>query len=282
MIVRLANNRFAKCWRVDSQRSEASIYSVEGSNGYECGSEFILDSTIIEFARIARENLNNGNYYPLRYRGNLYNENLGYKIWPIYHIILALHRTPTAPRTGTFFIVINSTGQLRDVIARTSKNNHIRCMRASKHPDADQLSKTFAKTPRFGYICHDVFYDDNYLQRVSQIVQSKATKQPKSFFRHHDGAPFYSPCILWPLNTNGISLKVNPEDKNLLALAPDFSVMHIVIEDEKNLIPCEKVVVPGDRDRNIYRITSDIFSHKELALSTGIVSKKRKFFSYLT
>ncbi|POS85508.1 hypothetical protein EPUL_001725 [Erysiphe pulchra] len=57
LIVRLANNQFAKCWRVDSQQIEASIYSVEESNGYKCGYEFIPDSTITECVEIARKNL---------------------------------------------------------------------------------------------------------------------------------------------------------------------------------------------------------------------------------
>ncbi|POS83863.1 hypothetical protein EPUL_006563 [Erysiphe pulchra] len=277
MIVRLANRQFAKCWRIDKQRSETSIYDVVESNGYDCGYKFIRDSKIAECASIARETLDKGNNYLPQYRGNLYSQEIGYKLWPIYHRDSIIHQYPKNQRIPTFFIVIDSTGQLKDVIARTSKNNHIRCMRVKKilpAPDIDELSRTFAKPPRNGYKCKEIFFESNYIQRFSYMIQDQATKWLP---RRYDCAPFHSPCFLLPLNENGKSYRENHVE-HLLVLATDFSVMHVAMQVGKDLVPCEKEEFPrGYEDRNFLRYDSDVNSHEEPGPTTEIARKKRKY-----
>ncbi|POS86195.1 hypothetical protein EPUL_003707 [Erysiphe pulchra] len=274
LIVWLANMQFAKCWRVDTQRSEASIYNVEGSNGYECGSEFIPDSTITERLVIARENLDKSNDSPPQYRGNLYSEDLGYKIWPIYQEeVLAPHQSGNpqfrmARTPETFLMVIESTGRLRDVVARTLANNHIRCMRTRKPSFIEQLLQTLDKTPTTGYLCNNAYYDDSYLLDESKNVKNQAMGNPKISLRHHNGAPFRSPCILWPLKKYVPSFTAPGRNRHFLALALDYSAMYVVIGDGPNLIPCQKVYIPGGNSRNIYQIKSDFILHKEPESST--------------
>ncbi|POS83201.1 hypothetical protein EPUL_006000, partial [Erysiphe pulchra] len=280
LIVRLANNQFAKCWRVDSQRSEASIYSVEGSNGYECGSEFIPDDTIEKCTSIARKNLDKGYYYPLRYTGNLYSEKLGLRIWPIYYRNLAIHRYPNTP-TGSFFIVIDSTGQLIDVIAKTSRKNYIRCMRARKVPpttETVELSQMSAKTIKQGYLCHDVFFDEDDLKYASKSAQKmQKTKRPQGFPKPFNGPPFYSPCLLWPINRIGDSFRIGRMDKYRLVLTLDFMVLSVAMEGEDKLVPCESRVIDGDYQvLDSYRCQSDVFSHEEIALAAKMACRKKK------
>ncbi|POS84082.1 hypothetical protein EPUL_005618, partial [Erysiphe pulchra] len=281
IIVRMTNTQFAKCWRVDTQRSEASIYSVEGSNGYECGSEFIPDSTIEECTSLAVENLDKGYYYPLEYKGNLYSEDQGYKIWPIYYATLVIHRYPKTPRSGSFFIVIDSAGQLRDVIARTSKKNYIRCMRARKvspAPDTDELSQIFAKPSRLGYLCHDVFFDDIVLDLARQVAQrSQLTRRPVNFPKSYDGPPFDIACFLWPLKKNGESYATGRMDIYRLVLTLNFEVLTVAMVSDKELVPCERRVAAGGYQvRNSYRCQSDVFSYEELASTAEIACRKRK------
>ncbi|POS86113.1 hypothetical protein EPUL_001588 [Erysiphe pulchra] len=266
LIVWLANRQFAKCWRVDTQRSEASIYNVEGGNGYECGSEFIADSTLTERLVIARENLDENNDYPSQRRENLYREDLGYKIWPVYDETLPHHRlrrTRKAQTSDTYFMVIDSTGQLRDIIAKTMANNYIRCMRARKPSFIEKLLPTLDQTPTTGYLCKSEYYDDSYLQIERKKVMSQATKNPEIPLRHYNGAPFRSPCILWPLKKDMQSFAAPGEDKHLLALALDFSVMYVVIGNGPNLIPCQKVLITGGNNPNIYQMKSDTIFRKE-------------------
>ncbi|POS82596.1 hypothetical protein EPUL_006505 [Erysiphe pulchra] len=273
VIVRLANRKFAKCWRIDRQGSVASTYSVEGSNGYECGSEFIPDSKIAERTKIARENLAKGNNNLQQYKGNLYSEDIGYKIWPIYPRDPTTHHYPKNQRIPTFFIVTDSTGQFKDVIARTLTNNHLRCMRARKVPAApyaDLLSQLPGQRPSLGYMCDGVFYQDKYLQDFIQYVKDLMPNLPKNYLRHYEGAPFDSPCILWPLNTDGMSRSNDHEDVHLLALAPDFSVMNVVTEVEKDLVPCTRTLAQGGENPLIFSLTP-----KKPESSTRITGKKR-------
>ncbi|POS85996.1 hypothetical protein EPUL_000809 [Erysiphe pulchra] len=280
LIVRLANYQFAKCWRVDTQRPEASIYSVEGSNGYECGPEFIPDGTITECTRIARDNLEKGYYYPLQYRGNLYSEDLGYKIWPIYHRDSKIHKFPKDPRASSYFMVIDSTGQLKDIVVRTSRNNFIRCMRARKvspAPETDELSQIFAKPTRYGYICDKEFFDDTYLQRASKMAKRiQETKGANNFPKSYNGEPFNSPCWLWPLKKNGDSFTVGRVGKYLLVLDLDFGIMSVAMEGEKKLVQCNRRTIPGGyQDRSSYRCDSEVFSHKQLASTAKIACKNK-------
>ncbi|POS83193.1 hypothetical protein EPUL_006750 [Erysiphe pulchra] len=277
LIVRLANYQFAKCWRVESQRSEASIYSVEGSNGYECGPEFIPDSTIVKCLKIAGENLGKGHFYPLQYKGDLYSEDLGLKLWPIYYRNLVIHRYPNSP-TGSFFIVINSTGQLRDVIVRTSKRNYIRCMRARKTPPAPDSVEFSQMSLRQGFICNGIFFDDNDLKqagRLAQIVQK--TKRPQGFPKFYDGPPFYSSCWLWPINKNGVSYRTGRLNKYRLVLTLDFKVLSVAMKGDNELLACESRVIEGDYHvLKSYRCQSDVFSPKEIASAAKKACKKRK------
>ncbi|POS83504.1 hypothetical protein EPUL_005003 [Erysiphe pulchra] len=281
MIVRLANNQFAKCWRVDSQQTEASIYSVEESNGYKCGYEFIPDNTLTECTRIARKNLGMGHHYPLLYSGNLYSDDLGYRIWPIYYRDSKIHRYPNAPRSGSFFIVIDSAGQLNDVIARTSRNNFIRCMRARKvspAPDSDELSQIFAKPPRNGYMCDKEFFDDNDLQIALKAAQRMiATKRSLSYPKTYVGEPFDSSCLLWPLNKNGRSYMTGRVDKYRLVLTLELKIMCVAMEGKEKLVPCERRFIRGGYPvRNSYRCYSEFFSHEELASTAEVACRMGK------
>ncbi|POS84295.1 hypothetical protein EPUL_003417 [Erysiphe pulchra] len=278
LIVRLANNQFAKCWRVESQRSEASIYSVEGSNGYKCGSEFIPDITIAKCVSFAGKYLGGDNYYPLKYEGELYSEDLGYEIWPIYYRHLKIHRYPNS-QGGPFFIVIDSNGQLKDVIARTSKKNYIRCMRARKvhpAPSTDELSRVFAIPPRHGYVCKGIFFDNQKLQLASQLAQKTgATKRLKKFPKFYEGAPFNSPCLLWPIKTNGESYRTGGASKYRLVLTLDFQIKCVAMVSDEKIVPCESTSISGGyQDYNSYRCFFDVFSHEELASAAEIACNK--------
>ncbi|POS84466.1 hypothetical protein EPUL_005951 [Erysiphe pulchra] len=232
LIVRLADYQFAKCWRVESQRSEASIYSVEGSNGYECGSEFIPDSIIEECTSIAGKNL-------------------------------------------------DSNGQIKDVIVETSRKNHIRCMRVRKvrpAPDAIELSQMSTKPIRQGFICLDVFFDDNDLQHARQLAQRiQETRRQSSFPKRYDGPPFYSTCLLWPINKNGESRVIGRMDKYLLVLTLDFKVLSVAMIGDRKLMPCEKRLIAGDYQvLNSYRCHSDVFSQEEIASAAKMACRKKK------
>ncbi|POS82586.1 hypothetical protein EPUL_006647, partial [Erysiphe pulchra] len=280
VIVRLANYQFAKCWRVDSQRSEQSIYSVEGSNGYECGPEFIPDSTIAKCVTIAKENLGKGYFYPLQYRGNLYSEDLGLRIWPIYYRDLVIHRYPNNA-AGTYFVVVDPTGQLKDVIAKTSRKKFLRCMRARKvspQLDTTGLDQASTKQLRQGYVCHDVFFDDDNLLLASQFAKKvQLTKKPKSFPKLYNGPPFHSPCYLWPINKYGRSYVIGRMDKYRLILSLDFKVLSVAMVGNKELVPCESRVIDGDYQVFYrYRCYSDVFSSENVASAARTACKKRK------
>ncbi|POS83622.1 hypothetical protein EPUL_006760 [Erysiphe pulchra] len=259
MIFLLTNNQFVKCRRVDKQQSEALITNVVESNGYECGPEFIPDSTITESARIARKYIGKNYYYPTKYRGNLYSNDLRYKIWPIYYKTLVLLENLIKKRTSSLYIVIDSTGQLKDVIARTSKNNHIRCMRARKAspaPNADEPRKTLAKPTKYGYTCRNKFIDFDYLRQITQKAVTQANKE-LIIPRYHTGAPFYRACYLVPLK---ISLEGHHVDKYFLVLSINFGIMGVAMQFERKLESCEKDHIPIDhKDRNIFLYSPDDF-----------------------
>ncbi|POS82224.1 hypothetical protein EPUL_006502, partial [Erysiphe pulchra] len=263
MIVRLANDQFAKCWRVGRQRSEASIYSVEGSNGYECGYEFIPDSTITESARIARKYSVKNYIYPSQYRGNLYSDDDGYKIWPIYYKTLILSRRLFNQRTGSLYIVINVSGQLKDVVAMTFDRNHIRCRRARKAspaPDADEISQTLAKPIIPGYTCQEVFYDYDYLFGISEKAVTQANTNSR-FPRYYNGAPFYKACYLVPLKNIIKSLGVHRVDKIFLALTMSFDIMDVAMQIGEHIVACDRDLIPlSSQHRNIFVYSSDDIS----------------------
>ncbi|POS87024.1 hypothetical protein EPUL_002887, partial [Erysiphe pulchra] len=125
---------------------------------------------------------------------NLFSEDLGYKIWPINYRTLVLPGSTITPRTGSIYIVIDFTGQFKDVIVRTFEKNHIRCRRARKvSPALDTnglFSRTLGKPTRYGYICQDIFFDYDYLSHVSQEAVFQANIKLR-FPKFHVGAPFY-------------------------------------------------------------------------------------------
>ncbi|POS87590.1 hypothetical protein EPUL_001720 [Erysiphe pulchra] len=279
VIVKLANKQFAKCWRVDKQQSEASINSVVESNGYECGPEFIPDTRLAEIANIARHYLGTQLYYPLKYKGNLYSKELRYEIWPINYRTLVFPRHPITPRTGSIYIVIDLIGQLKDVIARTSDKNHIRCMRARKvspAPDNDEPNQILDKPTRKGYVCKDEFFDDIYLSHISRKFRKQG-----SFPKLRYKLPDNTLCSLWPLNK--IEMKVGDDrvDELYLALATNFRVKDVVMQLGEDLVPCKReVIAAGSPDNLIFRYNFDDFSRWEIAKAAAIARKKNRYYPY--
>ncbi|POS83149.1 hypothetical protein EPUL_006454, partial [Erysiphe pulchra] len=285
MIVRLENNQYAKCWRVDKQQSETSINSVMDSNGYECGPEFIPDSTITESARIARKYSVKDYIYPSQYRGNLYSEDVGYKIWPIYYKTLVLSHNSFNQKVGSIYIVLDSTGQLKDVIAKTFEKNHIRCRRARKvspATDANELSQTLAKLTRDGYICQDEFFHYDYLTSIREKVQKEAETK-LSLPRYYTGAPFHTPCYLVPFKEKRKSFKekrkshrVEPMDKKYLVLAIDFRIMGVAMQVGKDFKRCERDKIPIDNQhRNIFLYSSEDILPNNIASAAEIAQYGR-------
>lgn len=98
------------------------------------------------------------------------------------------------------------------MVARTSLNDFISCMRSKNFqpaPASDPMNYLFAQPPRVGYICENKFIDERNLQQAAiDAKHTYETRRDISYPRRYEGAPFHSPCLVWPIKHGGESYGV--------------------------------------------------------------------------
>ncbi|POS84399.1 hypothetical protein EPUL_002869, partial [Erysiphe pulchra] len=257
MIVRIANNDFAKCWRIENSQPVAQPYELEQSNGYQCGQRFIPTEDLTYSRDIAMTFIGKEKEFPATYIGHLYNPDAGFLIWPIYRG-RAFYRYANGPR-GPYYLVMNSIGQIQDVIVKTEKqNSYVRCIRSRNDlspPYVDAESSTAAQTVISGFMCKDVFFSDDDLN----IARNLALKSRSNFYpKMYNGPPFYFPCYLWPVRS--FSLPYGPGNAPLYRLVLTLDYQIVVSKDDKHDYRC------GDQE----------FKNHELLATAKVACQRKK------
>ncbi|POS85495.1 hypothetical protein EPUL_003176, partial [Erysiphe pulchra] len=276
VIVKIRNYDFIRCWRVDQSKPEVQRVDMNNINGFYCGQRLIKKDDLENSLQIAHSKLNKGLYYPLVYTGPLYDEKLGFKIWPIYRG-QEFYRSGSE-NGGPYFIVMDPEGQLRDVIARTASHKayYVKCMISNKNNNSPSSStveqnSVISGTPQTGFDCNGIFFDENDLKVARDLAKnSYETSYHNVYPLLYRGPSFDTPCFLWPLQAYGKRLMPGRVQPYRLILSLRFEIMCVAVKSGDVIKKCEKKTFSADHfldDKRNYLCSDTFFAHKELVLA---------------
>ncbi|KHJ36065.1 putative ribonuclease f1 [Erysiphe necator] len=239
VIARIANNQHAICFRRDSSRMESPSIS-ETANGYQCGHKFFNDALLQQSLGEARSKMGqNLKFLPL-YFGHLFPVNSKHLILPIkqYNNQYKLKYV----EIGTYNIIIDTHGTFKDAVVKGPFQNFLRCIR-TKAPAPDPVNEVFVPSPRRGFLCRNVFLDENKLLHVAENPMSVfRNKRPQKYPEIYNRYPYFVPHFLWPVTD-----RVNPFDKEIsepyrVALTPSHEVIGAAMAIGNEVEPCERKI----------------------------------------